>query len=124
MQYIVDNCGVTELLSDVTLPSKTTVHSSGVEQQVLRAVQLPTSVVLPWLSLTLSFCADGEENQSAVTLKSAVDHDGVEQAGKLCLLPGKLCGQMLQILHMLKTVVYISAAGKLEVAVERGLGRK
>lgn len=57
MQYIVDNCGVTELLSDVTLPSKTTVHSSGVEQPVLRAVQLPTSVVLPWLfPYTLFLC--------------------------------------------------------------------
>lgn len=119
MQYIVGNCGVIELLSGVTLPSETTVQSSGMEQQVLRAVRLPASVLLPWLSLTRSFCADAEENLSAVTLKSAVDHDGVEQVGKLCPPPGKLLGQALLILHMLKTVVCISAAGKLEVAVER-----
>ena len=94
-----------ELLSGITLPSKTTVHSSGVEQPVLRAVQLPASVVLPWLSLIRSFRADAEENLSTATLKSAVDHDGVEQAGMLCPPPGKVLGQALQILHMLKTLV-------------------
>lgn len=92
MQYIVDNCGVTELFSGITVPSKNTVHFSGVEQPVLRAVQLPASVVLPWLSLARSSCANAEENLSAATLKSAVDHDGVEQAGKLCPPPGKLLG--------------------------------
>lgn len=90
MQYIVDNCGITGLLSCVTLPSKTTVHSSDVEQPVLRAVELLASVVLPWLSLTCFFCADGEENLSTMTLKSAVDHDGVKWAGKLCPSPGQL----------------------------------
>lgn len=71
------------------------------------------------MSLTRSFCADAEENLSAATPKAAADRDGVEQSGKLCPPPGKLRGRAVRILHMLKTLACISAAGKLEAAVGR-----
>lgn len=39
--YVADNCGITGLLSYVTLPSETIVNVSGAEQLVLGVVQLP-----------------------------------------------------------------------------------
>jgi len=92
MQYTVDYCGIIGLLSCVTLPSKTTVHSSCVWNSQFSA---PCSCLLhlrcPGYPLHALSMQMEKKNLPATTLKSAVDQDGVEQAGKLSPPSEKLC---------------------------------